>query len=139
MTTERILSKNKRQRWDVCEEFSVRHFVKKSTGLKPVKPRMPSHFSESRDPNYRPCVQNVPGKNFSGYSLHPRESGPKFVQRPGSVTISPTLLGPVLVWSQQNYLILLLIVRYRVLLGRIVARKSQGSLTLKFIKTFTDL
>jgi len=58
---------------------------------------MPSHFSESRDPNYRPCVQNVPGKNFSGYSLHPRESGPKFVQRPGSVTTSPTLLGPVLV------------------------------------------
>jgi len=64
----------------------------------------------------RPCVQNFPGNNSglspSGYSLHPRESGPKFVQEPGGVTTSPTLLGPVLVWSQQNYLRLLLIVRY---------------------------
>jgi len=45
----------------------------------------------------RPCVQNVPGKigevNRSGYSLHPRESGPVVVQGPGSVTTSPTLLG----------------------------------------------
>ena len=32
--------KNKRQRWDVCEGFSVWHFATKSTGLKPVKPRM---------------------------------------------------------------------------------------------------
>ena len=111
-----------------------------------------------------PCVQNVPGKNDelspSGYSLHPRESGPKFakdhvtwlhvrpclvpswcgasrtiwdccwsqdipvplgrysrtpsevVQEPGGVATSPTLLGPVLVWSQQNCLRLLLNVRY---------------------------
>jgi len=45
--------KNRRQRWDICEEFSVRHFVTKSTGLKSVKPSMStSHFSESRDPNY---------------------------------------------------------------------------------------
>jgi len=44
--------------------------------------------------------------------LHPLESGPKFVQGPGGVTTSPTLLGPVLVWDQQNYLRLLLIVRY---------------------------
>jgi len=44
--------KNKRQRWDICEEFSVSHFVKKSTGLKSVKPRMSSYFSESRDPTY---------------------------------------------------------------------------------------
>ena len=52
----------------------------------------------------RPCVQNVPGKNGelspSGYSLHPWESGPKFVQGPSGVTTCPTLLGPVLVWSQ---------------------------------------
>jgi len=47
----------------------------------------------------------------SGYSLHPLESGPEFVQGPGGV-LSPTLLGPVLVRSQQNYLRLLLIVRY---------------------------
>ena len=44
--------KNKRQRWDICEEFSVWHFVIKSTGLKSVKPGMPTHFSESRDPSY---------------------------------------------------------------------------------------
>jgi len=42
----------------------------------------------------------------------PRESGPKFVRVPGGVTTSPTLLGPVLVWSQQNYIRLLLIARY---------------------------
>jgi len=64
----------------------------------------------------RPCIQNASGKNDelspSGYSLHPRESGPNFVQGPGGVTTSPILLGPVLVWSQQNYLKLLLIVRY---------------------------
>jgi len=49
----------------------------------------------------RPCVQNVSGKNSelspSGYSLHPQESGPKFIQGPGSVTSSLTLLGTVLV------------------------------------------
>jgi len=63
----------------------------------------------------RPCVQNVPGEidevSPSGYSLHPRESGPEVVQGPGGMTKS-LLLGPVLVWSQQNYLRLLLTVRY---------------------------
>jgi len=64
----------------------------------------------------RPCVQNVSGENSeltpSGYSLqHLQESGSKFVQGPGGVTTSLTLLGSVLVWSQQNYLRLLLIVR----------------------------
>ena len=44
--------KNKRHRWDICEELSVWHFVTKSTGLKSVKPRMLRHFSESRDPSY---------------------------------------------------------------------------------------
>jgi len=55
-----------------------------------------------------PCVQNVPGKNGelspSGYFLHPQESGPKCVQGPCGVTTSPTSLGSVLVWNQQNYL-----------------------------------
>jgi len=80
---------------------------------------MSSLFSVSRDPSYaivRPCIQHVPGKNGelspSGYSLHPLESGPEFVQGPGGVTTSPTLLGPVMVWSQQNYLKLLLIVKH---------------------------
>jgi len=44
--------KNKWQRWDICEEFSVWHVVTKSTGLKYVKLRMSSHFSESGDPSY---------------------------------------------------------------------------------------
>jgi len=61
-------------------------------------------------------VSNAPGKNGelspSGYSLHPRESGPKFVQGPGGIPTFPTFLGPVLVWNQQNYLRFLLIVRY---------------------------
>jgi len=47
-------------------------------------------------------IQNVPGENGElnplGHSLRPLESGPD------GVTISPTLLGPVLVWKQQNYL-----------------------------------
>jgi len=46
----------------------------------------------------RTCVQNVPGKNGElsplGYSLQPRESGPEFVQGPGDVTTSLTLLIP---------------------------------------------
>jgi len=44
--------KNKRQRWYICEEFSVWHFVAKNTCLKSVKPGIPSHFSELRDPSY---------------------------------------------------------------------------------------
>ena len=46
------MSKNKRHRCDICEEFSVWHFVRKSTGLKSVRPSMSSHFSELRDPSY---------------------------------------------------------------------------------------
>jgi len=42
----------------------------------------------------------------------PTESDPEVVQSLGGVTASPNLLGPVLVWSQQNYLKLLLTVRY---------------------------
>ena len=44
--------KNKRQRWDICREFSVWHFVTKYTDLKSVKPGMSSHFSDSRYPRY---------------------------------------------------------------------------------------
>ena len=42
----------------------------------------------------------------------PTEKRPDVVQGLDGVTASPTLLGPVLVWSQQNYLRLLLTVRY---------------------------
>jgi len=44
--------KNKWQRWDICEELSVWHYVTKTPGLKSVKLRMSNHFSESRDPSY---------------------------------------------------------------------------------------
>ena len=69
--------KNRRQRWDICEESMVWHFATRSTGLKSVKPGMSSHFSESRDTSYVSSAmyfQNVPGKNGelspSGYSLY---------------------------------------------------------------------
>ena len=89
---------NERQRWDICEEFSVWHFVTKSTGL---NPKMSSHFSESRD---HTCVKSAkcpkcPWKEWRTKSfrlqstLHPRDSGPKCVQGPAGVTTSPTLLG----------------------------------------------
>jgi len=57
---------------------------------------------------------DCPTKDWLGKScwLNPRESGPEIVQGLGGVIASPTLLGPVLVWSQQNYLKLLLTVRY---------------------------
>jgi len=42
----------------------------------------------------------------------PRESGPEVVQRLVGVTTSPPLLGPVLLWRLQNYVKLLLTVRY---------------------------
>jgi len=50
--------------------------------------------------------------------LHPLESDP------GGVTISPALLGPVLVWEQQNYLKLHAVDRevFRVLLGLPLSR-----------------
>jgi len=41
-----------------------------------------------------------------------RENGPEVVQGPGGVRTSPTLLGPAFVCSQQNYLRLLLTVKY---------------------------
>jgi len=47
-----------------------------------------------------------------GVTLSRCESGPKFVQGPVGVTTSPSLLGPVMAWSQQNCLRLLLIARY---------------------------
>ena len=48
--------KNKRQRWDICEEISVWQTETKITGLKSVKPGMSSHFYESRDSS---CASSV--------------------------------------------------------------------------------
>jgi len=109
--------KSRWQRSDICEEISVWHFVTKSTGLKSVKPGTSSHFSELRDPSYvcsamyPECLRKEWRTKPSGCSLHPRESRPEFDQGAGGVTTSPTLLGPVMAWSQQNYLRLLLILR----------------------------
>jgi len=92
-----------------------------------MKPGMSSHFSESRDPSYvgsAMYIQNVAGKNgelsFGLQSVHPLESGPD------GVTTSPTLLGPVLVWKQQNYLKLHVVDGevFRVLLGLLSPRLS---------------
>jgi len=50
--------------------------------------------------------------NIQSCWLHPPQIGPEVVQGPGGVITSSTLLGPVFVWSQQNYLKFLLTVRY---------------------------
>jgi len=65
--------KNKLQIWDICEEFFVWHFVTKSTGLKSVKPRMPSNFSESRDPSYvnSAMCPKCPRKEWRNKSVRP--------------------------------------------------------------------
>jgi len=69
-------------------------------------------IERSQLPWFGHCLQNDPQKiseaNPAGYTHGKAE----FVQGPGGVTTSPTLLGHVLVWSQQNYLRLLLTVRY---------------------------
>ena len=115
---QKYCQRNERQRYDICEEFSVWHFVTKSTGLKSVKPRMSSHFSESRGPSdissamYPKCPRKEWRTKSFRLQSTPTGSGPKFVQGPGGVNTSPTFLGPVLVRSQQNYLKLPLIVRY---------------------------
>jgi len=44
--------------------------------------------------------------------LQPQENGQQAAKAPGGVITSPTLLDPVLVLSQQNYLRLLLTVMY---------------------------
>ena len=51
-----------------------------------------------------------PTKDWRGKPcwLNPRESNPGVVRALGGVIASPTLLGPVLMWSQSNYLKLLL-------------------------------
>ena len=66
-----------------------------------------SDFSEYRDPNYDgsavwlECPRN--GQRGRSCWLNPRESGPEVHQGPGGVIKPPTLLGPILVWSQLNY------------------------------------
>ena len=113
--TERILSqKCKRQTLDFCEESTVLYFVTKCVAVKFAEPWMSNHFSESRDHSYvvSATCPECATKNWRGKRwLNLRESGPD-VQRLGWMTTSPTLLGHVLVWRQQNYLKLQLTVRY---------------------------
>jgi len=82
----------------------------------PQSPECRTTSSESRGPSYvgSSMCPECPTKDWRGTScwLSPRESGPEVVQGPGGVTTSPTLLGPVLVWSQQSYLKSLLTVRH---------------------------
>jgi len=58
--------------------------------------------------------REVAYKRLAGKSswIHPRKSGSEVIQGLGLVNTCPTLLDLVLVWSQQNYLKLLLTVRY---------------------------
>ena len=94
------LQKNRRQRWNICEESTVWHFVTRSTGLKSVKSGISSYFSESRDLS---CVstamyiQNVPGENSKlrplGYSLHQLcpARGPRAACGPFEGFVQPSL------------------------------------------------
>jgi len=63
---------------------------------------------------FRPCSENSPTKDWRGKSnwLNPRKSSSEIIQGPGVVNTPQTLLGLNLVWSQRNYLKLLLTVRY---------------------------
>ena len=76
------------------------------------QPWMSNHFSESSDPSYigSAMCPEWPMKGWQGKScwLYPQESSPEVIQGPVGVTTSPSLLGPILVWSQKNYLKLLL-------------------------------
>ena len=93
------------------EYFTVWHFATKRAAVKFVKLWISSHFFESRDPNY------------AGSAMRTGEASPArlpYTERPQWLskdqvewTTHPTLLGPVLVWSQQNYYLrLLLPVKY---------------------------
>ena len=98
-------------------QFYVSFIALRSQNEKFVKPWMPSHFSsESRDPSYFGFgrVSRMSHERLASHVLlaTPRTSGQEVVQGPGGVITSPTLIGPVLVWSRQNYLRLLLTVRY---------------------------
>jgi len=77
---------------------------------------MLNHISELANHSYVVSVMSpkCPTKDWRGKFcwLNTRESDPKIVQGLVGVTTSPTFLGPVLLWSQQNYLKLLMTVRY---------------------------
>jgi len=105
--------KYKLQKWDCCEEFHGVTLRDKALGCEirkvlNVKSHLRIGFSYDDSPTWL-RDQNTPRKDLHGGSCwpHPRERDSEVVQRPGGVTTSPTLLGHVMVWSQQNYLRLL--------------------------------
>ena len=88
--------KYKRQILDFCGNVTVWHLPTYCAVVKFVKTWISSHFPGQRDPAtlVRSC-QECPRIDWRGQScwLHPWESGPEVVQRPGGVTTSLTLLG----------------------------------------------
>ena len=77
---------------------------------------------------------------------HSQESGLEAVRGLGGVTKSPTLLGPVLMWNQQNYVGLLLNVRYfesswSCCCSRDRSQRKRGNENewIKFALTFTHI
>jgi len=115
ITTERILSQEQTAEMVIFAEFSVWHFVTKSTSLKSLKPDTLSHFSESRDPIYLGSAMypERPRKDWRDKSCwqYPRESS-REIQGPGGVTTTPTLVGLVVAWTEGNFLRLMLNLRY---------------------------
>jgi len=69
--------------------------------------------SECSQPRWFGHVTGMP-KDWRGKScwLYPRERGPEVDHEPDGVIAYPTLLGSILVWSQQNYEKFLKIMRY---------------------------
>jgi len=79
--------KNKQQRYDICLEFSMWHFVTKTTGLKYLRPRMSSHISESRYPSYVSSAMcpDCPRKEWrtkSSFKLQSTPTGKRLKVRP---------------------------------------------------------
>jgi len=77
-------------------------------GLSPQKPPRGDGTAPNRNipaALVRPHVQNLPRKisevSLAGYN---HGKADEVVEGPGGVTTSPTLLGPVLVWSEGNFL-----------------------------------
>ena len=94
----------------------VWHFTTECPAVKFPEPWMLNHFSELTDHSYvgSATCPECPTKDWRGKLcwLNTRESSPEVVQSLIGVTTCPTLLGPVLLWSQHKYVKLILTVRY---------------------------
>jgi len=94
----------------------VWHFATKCAAVKFAVRWMLNHFSSLREYNYISSARypECPTEDWWGKPcwLNPWQSDPDVVQGLGGVTASPTLLDSILVWSEQNYLKLLLTVSF---------------------------